>query len=169
MTDDDMQVIEEALEDVPIEPPSLTVELSERRHRHKWVTRFSEVDPHVVIGCKFCRAVKDEARSLRGKRNRNRGNAIEREVAAQLGLKRVGQFGSPTDVEGDYLVVQVKSGNGFPERTWKWLHAMTANANQTRAVVITDAPGPGHRRRALICLTLEDWVALHGPTKADAA
>lgn len=113
--------------------------------------------------CGSCGKTLDPTVARRGRLNRSRGNAIEREVAAKLGLRRVGQYGGPDDVRGDYLVVQVKSGAGFPERTWRWLTAMTADANQTRAVVLTDAPGPGTRRRALICLDLEDWISLHGP------
>jgi hypothetical protein len=114
--------------------------------------------------CRKCRKPKDEAVSRRGKLNRSRGNAIEREVAKQLGLSRVGQYGGPDDAgkAGEPFIVQVKSGKSFPERIYRWLKALPSNANQTPLVVITDAPGPGHRRRALVVLTLEDWVALHG-------
>jgi hypothetical protein len=122
-----------------------------------------------AVGCINCGRVRDPAASRRGRNNRNRGNAIEREVAAKLGLRRVGQFGGPDDVRGEWLVAQVKSGGAFPERIWKWLNAITADAGQTRAVVITDAPGPGHRRRALIVLDLADWAALHGTTSEDVA
>jgi hypothetical protein len=83
-------------------------------------------------------------------------------VAKKLGLKRTGQFGGPDDASSEWLVVQVKSGGAFPERIWTWLQALPSNAGQTRAVVITDAPGPGHRRRALVVVDLEDWAALHG-------
>lgn len=107
----------------------------------------------------------------RGRRSRQRGNAIERDVGKQLGLRRVGQFGGPNDLgaAGEPFIVQVKSGKSFPERIYRWLKALPANASQTPIVVVTDAPGPGHRRRALVVLTLEDWVALHGPAGTEEA
>jgi hypothetical protein len=121
--------------------------------------------------CGSCGQPIDVAASRRGRTNRQRGNAIEREVAKQLGLRRVGQYGGPEDI-GDHtspFLVQVKSGKSFPERLYRWLKALPSNANQTPIVVVTDAPGPGRRRRALVVLTLEDWVALHGPVGEEAA
>jgi hypothetical protein len=154
--------------------PAPNVGAAPRRkcRRHEWVThREAEVGPwQTYTQCRRCQKRQDAAVSRRGRNNRSRGNAIEREVAAKLGLRRVGQFGTPTDVEGEWLVVQVKSGGAFPERLWKWLQALNANANQTRAVVITDAPGPGHKRRALVVVDLDDWAALHaGDTEVVSA
>jgi hypothetical protein len=128
--------------------------------RHRWC---SELEGAAY--CNRCGKYRDAAATRRGRNNRARGNAIEREVAHRLGLRRVGQFGGPTDAEDDWLAVQVKSGAAFPERLWTWLRAVPATAAQTAALVITDAPGPGHRRRALIVLDLDSWVALHGPTE----
>jgi hypothetical protein len=145
--------------------------------RHEWVVFVSTQDsiapglPATYTACQRCHQRKDPTASLRGKRNRSRGNAIEREVAKQLGLRRVGQYGGPEDI-GDHtspFLVQVKSGKSFPERLYRWLKALPSNANQTPIVVVTDAPGPGRRRRALVVLTLEDWVALHGPVGEEAA
>jgi hypothetical protein len=124
--------------------------------RHEW----SAGDPI----CVRCGTPLDATASRRGRTNRSRGNAIEREVAKRLGLRRVGQFGGPDDARGDWLAVQVKSGTAFPERIWSWLRAIPTDGAQTAAVVITDAPGPGHRRRAVIVLDLADWIALHGPS-----
>jgi len=168
----DLSELDAALEDAPTAAPSFTGATGRpaKCRRHSWQPNFDVEDrSHTWWECARCGTVKDEARSRRGRTNRNRGNAIEREVAARLGLRRVGMYGTPEDASGDYLVVQVKSGASFPERVWRWLNALTADANQTRAVVLTDAPGPGRRRRALIVLTLEDWVALHGPSGEDAA
>ena len=117
------------------------------------------------VRCAYCGKSKDDAATRRGRNNRARGNAIEREVARKLGLRRVGQYGGPEDAESEWLVVQVKSGGAFPERIWKWLQALPANADQTRAVVVTDAPGPGHKRRALVVVDLDDWQDLHGVTR----
>lgn len=115
-----------------------------------------------VLICTRCGRDIDPERARRGKNNRARGNAIERDVARKLGLRRTGQYGGPDDAASDWLVVQVKSGGAFPERLWSLLGTLPVNAGQTRAVVVTDAPGPGHRRRAMVIVDLEDWAALHG-------
>jgi hypothetical protein len=134
-----------------------------RKCRHP-ITFRAHIEPG-VFWCGACSTHVDADRIRRGRTNRSRGNAIERDVAKQLGLRRVGQFGGPEDAgtHTDPFIVQVKSGKSFPERLYRWLKALPSNANQTPIVVVTDAPGPGHRRRALVVLTLEDWVQLHGP------
>ena len=81
----------------------------------------------------------------------------------------------PDDAAGETFVVQVKStsinkttgkaSGWFSERYWSAIKALPANANQTPLLVITDAPGPGTRRRALVVLTLDDWSALHVGTE----
>jgi hypothetical protein len=112
--------------------------------------------------CRRCGVLRDPEKARRGRTNRSRGNAIEREVGKLLGLRRVGQFGGPDDLSGELFAVQVKSGGSFPERLWTWLRAVPTNAGQTPLLVVTDAPGPGHRRRAVVVVALEDWIALHG-------
>jgi hypothetical protein len=120
--------------------------------------------------CLLCGTVIDPARALRGRRSRNRGNAIEREIAAKLGLRRVGQYGGADDVRGELFAAQVKSGGRFPETFYRWLKAVPVDAGQTPLLVVTDAPGPGHKRRALVIVDLTDWAALHGrETEVDAA
>lgn len=121
------------------------------------------------IACGRCgREITAEA-SRRGRTSRRRGNDIERSVARQLGLERVGQYGGPDDVRGEMFVVQVKSGAAFPERFWRWLTALPTNAGQTPLLVITDAPGPGHKRRAIVVLDIDAWIALHGPSGMEGA
>lgn len=109
---------------------------------------------------KFKDLAIDEAnreRSLRGKRSRQRGNAFERDVAARLNGKRVGQYGGKTDVETDAFVIQTKKGNGFfSERVWKWLKELNPKADQIAVVVISDAPGAGTKSRAMAIIDLED-------------
>jgi hypothetical protein len=68
------------------------------------------------------------------------------------------------DLSGEMFAVQVKSGGAFSERYWSWLKAVPVNAGQTPLLVVTDAPGPGHARRAVVVLDITEWVALHGPT-----
>jgi hypothetical protein len=102
-----------------------------------------------------------QIKSTRGRRARNRGNAFEREVAARLGggAKRVGMFGSKTDVESPWLAAQTKVGGSYPERIDGWLRSINAKGDQLRAVILGDSPGPGARRRTLIVLDFEDFCA----------
>jgi hypothetical protein len=133
-----------------------------RCKRHDWGVRV--IDHETVWACFRCDRVRDDVVTRRGKNNRARGNAIEREIGHRLGLRRVGQYGGPDDLAGDLFAVQVKSGGSFSERYWAWLRAVPVTAGQTPLLVVTDAPGPGGRRRAVVVLTLDDWISLHGPT-----
>jgi hypothetical protein len=165
-----MDDLDALLENQPIAPPTLAGTPTARKHRHHWVS-VTYVDGNTLLGTgKECICGKpfDSETSRRGKNNRSRGNAIEREVAAQLGLRRVGQFGGPDDIKGAMFAGQVKSGAAFSEKLWRWLKAVPVDASQTAILVITDAPGPGHRRRAVVVVDLADWIGLHGP-ELDAA
>ena len=113
--------------------------------------------------CTACGKALDPEVARRGRNNRARGNAIERDIAAKLGLRRVGQYGGADDIRGLAFAGQVKSGAAFPEKFWRWLRAVPVNAGETALLIVTDAPGPGHPRRAVVVLELEDWAALHGP------
>jgi len=129
--------------------------------RHQWAKEDTVMG--VLYRCISCNALRNPAASRRGRLNKNRGNSIEREMGKRLGLKRVGQFGGPDDLSGEKFAAQVKSGGYFSERQWRWLKAVPVNADQTALLVITDTPGPGKRRRAMVMLDLEDWLAWHGP------
>jgi hypothetical protein len=139
-----------------------------RKHRHVWAERY---DPEGIVFflCSVCGKLHDLSASRRGRNNRSRGNAIEREIAHKLGLKRVGMYGGPDDIgsAAQPFIGQVKSGKSFPERLYRWLKALPSNANQTPILVMTDAPGPGIRRRALVIVTLDDWIQLHGPVDTE--
>ena len=111
--------------------------------------------------CGRCSTLIDARDARRGRNNRARGNSIEREIGRRLGLRRVGQYGGPDDLAGEIFVAQVKSGGAFPERLWAWLKAVPVNAGQTALLVVTDAPGPGYQRRALVVLDIKDWEQLH--------
>lgn len=112
--------------------------------------------------CGRCGHLFDAAIARRGRNNRARGNAIEREVGKRLGLRRVGQFGGPEDLMNDLFAAQVKSGGSFPERLWTWLKAVPVKAGQTALLVVTDAPGAGRRRRGVVVVDMDDWQLLHG-------
>lgn len=112
--------------------------------------------------CLRCSRIRDLALVKRGRTNRSRGNSIERDVARSLGMRRTGQYGGPDDARGSLFAAQVKSGSAYPERLHRWLKAVPVDAGQTAILVITDAPGAGHRRRGLVVLDLDDWRDLHG-------
>jgi hypothetical protein len=124
---------------------------------------WGEPTPESAISVNTPRLLKPEPTPearRRGRLNRSRGNAFEREVAAKLGIARRGQYGGKDDVAGDWIVAQCKVGGAFPERIWRWLPP--ANGEQLRAVVIGDAPGSAGKRRTLICLDLDDFADWYG-------
>jgi hypothetical protein len=134
-------------------------------HRHRWDWLNVE-DGSRQMACP-CGAIKDEAKSRRGKTARQRGNAYEREIAHKLGIRRTGQYGDKADVTGDWLVIQAKNGGAFPERIWRWLDELPHGTDRLRAVVIGDAPGPGTKRRNVICMDLDDFAAWFVTPKGD--
>lgn len=114
--------------------------------------------------CRRCGRVRDEQASRRGRTNRARGNAIERDVCRLLGITRVGHHGTETDggTSEEWLRVQVKSGGAYPGRIDALLRALPAAAGQLRAVVHVTADGPGRRRRGLVTVDLDDFVEWFG-------
>lgn len=136
---------------------------SPKRHAHQWILEVT------VPYCFKCGLTLEryQARSRRGRNNRARGNRIELEIARSLGLRKVGMFGGPEDV-GDRdapFLVQVKSRSGaaFPSWMDTELAKLPVTAQQTPLLVIAEAGAVGKRRRALVVLRMEDWIALHGP------
>jgi hypothetical protein len=129
--------------------------------RHQWAGRLMAQMGGEPASCIRCGAIRDESKVRIGRNNRARGNAIERAVGKELGLRRVGQYGGPDDLSGLAFAAQVKSGGSFSERYWSWLKAVPVTADQTPILVVTDAPGPGHKRRAMVVIELSDWVSLH--------
>ena len=140
----------------PLTPPNPAAPKPKCRV-HRWT------DATIPASCARCGRARDDVVVRRGRTNRSRGNAIERAIGKALGLDRVGQYGGPDDLRGPMFAVQVKSGGSFPERFWSWLRRIPAQAGQTPLLVVTDAPGPGHRRRAVVVLSLDSWLELHGP------
>jgi hypothetical protein len=106
---------------------------------------------------------QNKAKSKRGRRARAKGNAFELEVAHKIGGVRVGFLGGKIDAQSDWIAVQCKVGNGsYSERYDGWLRSVKGNATQISALVVGDAPGPGTRRRTMIVLDFDDFVALMG-------
>ncbi|MCC6311382.1 MAG: hypothetical protein IT345_10750 [Trueperaceae bacterium] len=153
----------------PLTPPNPAATRRKcKRHQYRIDMYQDDPDSRVLAArevCRRCGSVRDEERSRRGRTNRQRGNAIEREMGKRLGLARVGQYGGPDDLRGEMFAAQVKSGGAFSERLWGWLKAVPVKAGQTAILVVADTPGPGKRRRAMVMLDIDDWVDLHGDAK----
>jgi len=106
--------------------------------------------------------LQNAERSRRGRTARSRGNAFEREVAKRLGAARVGQFGGKQDVANEWIAVQCKVGKSYPERLDGWLRSVPVKSDQIAALVVGDSPGAGARRRTMIVLDLDDFIAWFG-------
>ena len=106
--------------------------------------------------------------SRRGRLNRSRGNAFEREVAKSFGGKRVGQYGGPEDVAAGQFNIQAKCGQMFSEKYWRWLQAVPRKADQIPLLVVSDAPGSGVKRRVVVIIEESDFLDLIGGDNAEA-
>lgn len=109
--------------------------------------------------------LKNAARSRMGKNNRNRGNSLERRLAAELteaelAGERVGQYGGKTDVRALGLIISAKKGGAFSERFDKWLNELTPKADEVAALVVEDAPGSGIKARRMVVIHWETLVQL---------
>lgn len=147
-------------------PPSLSGARGLRCTRHQWSLDVAEHDGLLTMlaTCARCGKSRDPELSRRGRNNRKRGGAVELEVCRLLGISRVGHFGGKADggTGTEWLSVSVKSGGVYPERIDALLRSLPAGANQLRAVVHADTPGPGRTRRMLISLDLHDFASWFG-------
>jgi len=120
------------------------------------------------LACRCGKAWNGDA-VKRGRRNRERGNEIERWVCAQLGIRRVGQYGGKEDGGGadDFLSVQVKSGGAFQAALLSKIHTVPARADQLRAWVTASTPGSGGKREGVISFDLAEFAAWYGKGMTD--
>lgn len=151
----------------PLTPPNPAASAPRKCKRHgpyvEVVCEHPDAEPgEKDLRCVRCGRLKDLVASRLGRNNKNRGNAIEREIGKKLGMNRVGQFGGPDDLSNELFAAQVKSGGYFSERQWAWLKGVPVRAGQTALLVIADAPGPGKKRRAMVMLDIDSWRDLHG-------
>lgn len=127
--------------------------------RHRW--------QHTVMAdrdwwqCTACGAPRDPVRSRRGRTARSRGNRRELELARSLGGVKVGHHGGPEDVRVGMFNVQSKVRAAFPGWMWDELAKLPRADGRIPLLVVTDAPGPGRKRRAIAIVTLDDWRDLH--------
>lgn len=109
--------------------------------------------------------LKNAARSRMGRNNRQRGNGLERRLAAELteaGLAgiRKGHLGGKTDVQAIGLIISAKKGGAYSERYDKWLNELTPKADEVAALVVEDAPGSGIKARRMVVISWESLLQL---------
>lgn len=150
------------------EPSEPQMQLARPRkcRQHEWFAVVIDPPQELVPvwRCRRCGKERDLEASSRGRRNRNRGNAIERFVCSLLGIKRVGQYGGPEDggSASDHLVVQVKSGGAFQDSLRRKILTVPANADQLRGWVTVSTPGAGTRREGVISFDLREFADWYG-------
>lgn len=115
MTLDDLDA---ALAANPAEVPTATSTARPRscRRHDWWAGSVGQFDPP---HCLHCGAVKDEARSRRGRQARNYGNRAELDAARRYGGTKTGHHGGPVDIRGVDFDTQMKTRRTAPPAEWK--------------------------------------------------
>jgi hypothetical protein len=95
-----------------------------------------------------------------------RWKAVERAVAKDIGGRRIPVTGidrDGTDVDAGLFAIQVKHRKTIPKWLPRWLEGIcqTAAARSQIGVLLL-VPPHRPRREAIVCLTWEAWVDLHG-------
>lgn len=134
--------------------------------RHDW----GKVDvighPGVVqFVCLRCAKTRDEAAVRRNRNNAKRGKRIQAQRIVALGGQNLPGNKPNHDGLGVLFSYESKSGRAFSERYWRWLRGIPANAQQSRVLIVTEAPGPGHKARSYVVVEFDEWEALHGETR----
>ena len=133
---------------------------AKRRHRHRWQTyQYGPMGYNMACACG---AIKDEAKSRRGRSSRNRGNRRELEIAKELGGEKVGQYQGPEDIRTPLLNIQSKVRKAFPYWMLTELDRLPRTGGRLPALVVTDAPGQGKERECIVVMRLADFTDLHG-------
>lgn len=119
--------------------------------------------------CSKCDHFVSRESIRRGVNARKRGNRLQAQAAKDAGITNIGMMGLPEDagLSTEWLVLQHKSGNGYPKLLDRWLRALTATADQLRAVVYTETPGPGKKARRLIIMDYDEFVSWFGTNGAE--
>ena len=168
MTDDDLTWSQ------PVDDPTRPERPARTCRRHVWETLYQVrlASGEVVDApnkCFRCGRIKDEAVSRRGRTNRQRGNAQEREWCKRLGLTRVGHHGGIEDGRNEMFVGQSKSlaTGRFPRWMSDELDKLPRDQARIPILGVLETPGIGHKPRRLVVLDEADWIALHahGETK----
>lgn len=154
-----MTDLDSALAATSPEPTTSVTTATPRKCRHQW-ERWSDAPGETWESCRRCRAVKDEARSRRGKQSRNYGNRAELDVARRYGGTKVGHHGGPVDVRGTDWNTQVKTHRRQPPREWVTAFAkMEASTDRLPRLLLRFVMGPG--------IPPEDYIVVPGKAWLD--
>ncbi len=134
--------------------------------RHRWVPIVPDAraDVHWIATdvCRICGKAKNEALSRRANNNRKRGNRIQRERIVALGGRNLAGNNPNLDGLGAMFAYESKSGGAFSGRVWRWLTDIPKRGNETGVLIVTEAPGPGHKARSYVVVEYDEWRELHG-------
>lgn len=146
------------------EPAEPRVQLvAPRKCRHPKIDRSRSDDGGWTCICGY--VVSGEA-SRRGRNAKARGLRKQRERIVGLGGRNLAGNNENLDGTHPMFAFESKSGGSFPERAWRWLKGIPHHAGQVPVLIITDAPGPGHRSRSVVIVDYDDWRDLHGEDAA---
>lgn len=118
-----------------------------------------------VMVCSQCGKDYDPIASKRGSNNRKRGNRIQRARIVALGGRNLAGNNPNLDGLGDMFAYESKSGGAFSLRVWRWLTDIPKRGNETGVLIVTEAPGPGHKARSYVVVEYDEWRELHGEIK----
>lgn len=148
----------------PAEPA--LVETPRKCKRHDWRTvQGGYGDAAAVTLCDRCGKERDEAASARGRKNKNRGNAIQRKQIEALGGQNLAGNNPNLDGIGIAFRYESKSGGIFSERLWRYLSGIPLVAGQTGVLIVTETPGSGRKARSYVVVSFDDWRSLHGEAR----
>ena len=143
--------------------PSLAGAVTERKHRHVWVTTIDAEGVPNGSRCAFCHVIKDEVRSRRGKQSRNYGNRAELKVARRYGGDKVGHAGGPVDVRGKDFQTQVKTHRRLPPLEWtKAFAAMAAARERCPRLLLRFVNGAGKPPADYFVFQADDFLQWFG-------
>lgn len=112
--------------------------------------------------CNACGHVTTRERMLLGRRARKRGQAVQRERIVGLGGRNLAGNNPNWDGQSEMFSYESKSGGTFSERVWRYLSGIPRQGQQTGVLIVSDAPGPGRRRRSYVVVEYGEWKMLHG-------
>lgn len=103
--------------------------------------------------------------------NRNTWKQHERDIAADLGGRRIPVSGidrDGADVLTPLFAVQVKVRKALPSWLWGWLAGICSTAGEGRVGVLILRRPRERKAEGLVVMTYKDFVALHGKVGAES-
>lgn len=141
-------------------PPPEPDDRPARKCAHpRWLRNYSEGGWTCTCG-----HIAMAAKVRTGRLSRAKGNRIQRQRIVGLGGKNLAGNRPNHDGVGVMFSYESKAGGFFSERVWRVLRGIPATAQQTRVLLVTDTPGPGHRARSYVVVEYDEWRELHGET-----